>query len=97
MCHTYISASKILMHWHRPGFPVGSIRTFLCPPFGYAQRIYFCSKTSSLPTVNRPLYVQFCVPPEIHQRFADIHKLNPWRSMRIPYQHTCSLNAATSV
>ena len=57
----------------------------------------FFSKASSLPSVNRPFYVQFCVPPVTHQRFADIRKLNPWLSMRIPNQHTCSLNDATTV
>ena len=31
-----------------------------------------------------------------HQRAANIYELNPWRSMNIPNQHMCSLNAATS-
>ena len=34
----------------------------------------FSSKASSSPTDNRPLYVQFCVHPEIHQRVANIHE-----------------------
>ena len=89
--YTYISAPKIFMHWHRPGFQWEASVHF----YAYHSampRGDFCSKTSSLPTVNRPFCAHFSVPPVIHQRFADIHKRNPRRSMRIPINtHVASM------
>ena len=95
--YMYTSASKIFIHWLHARFSSGKHPHISMPIIRLCLGAIFARMASSSSTDNRPLYVQFCLPPEIHQQVAIYTQAEPLGiHERFPF-NTCSLNAASYV
>ena len=75
--YIYTSASKIFMHWLQARFSSGKHPYISMPIIRLCLGAIFARMASSSSTDNRPLYVQFCLPPEIHQQVAKYTQAEP--------------------